>query len=149
MLSPATVPCNFMQPQTVHHRVSTVLLMSAGHHAGVTSVYRWKGEVNEDQEELLMIKSLQELVPELTQWVKREHPYDDCEVSHASHDRLDSTTTSRRMDHHSAHTANGGACSVSDKLLMTQVISVPVTGGSSTYLQWVHESVKSAAVKTK
>jgi len=72
---------------------------------GVTSVYRWKGEVNEDQEELLMIKSLQELVPELTQWVKREHPYDDCEV-----------------------------------------ISVPVTGGSSTYLQWVHESVKSAAV---
>ena len=63
----------------------------------------WKGKINEDEEQLLMIKSTQRSLPKLTEWVKGKHPYDVCEV-----------------------------------------ISVPITGGSEPYLQWLHENVKSS-----
>ena len=68
---------------------------------GLTSVYMWEGKVNEDAEQLLMIKTSERLVPELTSWVKAKHPYDECEV-----------------------------------------ISVPITGGSASYLNWIQDSVK-------
>lgn len=61
----------------------------------------WEGQINEDQEQLLMIKSSQGNLPDLTEWVKGNHPYDECEV-----------------------------------------ISVPITGGSESYLRWLHDSVK-------
>lgn len=69
---------------------------------GVESVYWWEGKVNTDSELLLMIKTRQTLVPQLTAWVKGNHPYDECEV-----------------------------------------ISVPITGGSASYLKWLFDSTKS------
>jgi periplasmic divalent cation tolerance protein len=47
---------------------------------GLTSVYWWNGKVNKDPELLLMIKSRQALLPELTSHVKGMHPYAECEV---------------------------------------------------------------------
>lgn len=46
----------------------------------VLSIYEWKGEVNEDSELLLMIKTRTSKLDELTQYVKRNHPYEVCEV---------------------------------------------------------------------
>lgn len=44
--------------------------------AGVKSVYRWQGEVREDQEVLLIVKSRRERVAQLEAWVREHHPYD-------------------------------------------------------------------------
>lgn len=48
--------------------------------AGVTSVYEWQGAIEEDQELLLMIKTTQARLPELTSAVQQLHTYDECEV---------------------------------------------------------------------
>jgi periplasmic divalent cation tolerance protein len=42
----------------------------------ITSVYRWQGEVEEESEVLLLIKSTQELVPRIAELLDRIHPYD-------------------------------------------------------------------------
>ncbi|GLC33585.1 hypothetical protein PLESTB_000092000 [Pleodorina starrii] len=47
---------------------------------GVTSIYSWKGKVEKDAELLLIIKSRSELLPELTAFVRANHPYDEPEV---------------------------------------------------------------------
>ncbi|XP_038598178.1 protein CutA [Tachyglossus aculeatus] len=46
----------------------------------VTSVYTWKGKVEEDDEVLLMIKTRTSLVPQLTDFVRSAHPYEVAEV---------------------------------------------------------------------
>mmetsp|Transcript_29491 Transcript_29491/g.96036 ORF Transcript_29491/g.96036 Transcript_29491/m.96036 type:complete len:142 (+) Transcript_29491:57-482(+) len=46
----------------------------------ITSIYLWEGKVNYDPEHLLMIKTQASLVPELTQYVQENHPYDVPEV---------------------------------------------------------------------
>jgi len=40
----------------------------------------WKGEVNEDAEVLMMIKTRTSRLEELTQFIKENHPYEVCEV---------------------------------------------------------------------
>ncbi|KAL5012646.1 hypothetical protein ScPMuIL_011197 [Solemya velum] len=47
---------------------------------GITSVYEWEEEINEDSELLLMIKTSTEKVPELSKYVRENHPYDVAEV---------------------------------------------------------------------
>eukprot|EP00200_Dunaliella_tertiolecta_P003429 CAMPEP_0202339062 /NCGR_PEP_ID=MMETSP1126-20121109/1089_1 /ASSEMBLY_ACC=CAM_ASM_000457 /TAXON_ID=3047 /ORGANISM="Dunaliella tertiolecta, Strain CCMP1320" /LENGTH=124 /DNA_ID=CAMNT_0048929567 /DNA_START=477 /DNA_END=851 /DNA_ORIENTATION=+ len=47
---------------------------------GLTSVYKWEGKVEHDQELLLIIKTKESLMPELTEFVKKNHPYDEPEV---------------------------------------------------------------------
>ena len=47
---------------------------------GIKSVYMWEGELNQDEELLLMVKTQSSLVPDLTTWVKANHPYDCPEV---------------------------------------------------------------------
>jgi len=47
---------------------------------GVTSVYEWEGKVNEDPEVLMMIKTRTSRIPELTEFVQKNHPYDVPEV---------------------------------------------------------------------
>nr|XP_014288397.1 protein CutA homolog isoform X2 [Halyomorpha halys] len=42
--------------------------------------YEWKGEINEDSEVLMMIKTRTSKVSELTEFVKKNHPYEVCEV---------------------------------------------------------------------
>lgn len=47
---------------------------------GVTSIYEWEGKIEEDSELILMIKSRCSRTEELTEYVKKNHPYDVCEV---------------------------------------------------------------------
>jgi periplasmic divalent cation tolerance protein len=42
---------------------------------GIFSIYRWQGKIEHEPEELLVIKTRQELVESLTQRVKELHPY--------------------------------------------------------------------------
>lgn len=46
----------------------------------LSSLYRWEGNIVEDQEWLLIIKSSNELFPELEKEVKRIHPYEVPEI---------------------------------------------------------------------
>ena len=48
--------------------------------AGVTSVYRWKGEIQRDAESLLIIKTSNERLPELMSRLPDMHPYDVPEI---------------------------------------------------------------------
>lgn len=43
---------------------------------GITSVYRWQGEVQRDQEWLLVVKSRRDVLDDLVQRVKELHSYD-------------------------------------------------------------------------
>ena len=47
---------------------------------GVTSVYEWEGKIENDSEVLMMIKTRSSRIEELTEFVKKNHPYDVCEV---------------------------------------------------------------------
>lgn len=69
---------------------------------GLTSVYRWKGEVCRDSELLLVVKTRQEKREELAAVVAENHPYTEPEL-----------------------------------------IFLPITSGSQTYLEWVTKHVQS------
>lgn len=47
---------------------------------GATSVYTWKGELCEDSETLLLIKSRRDLLPALHEALVAAHPYDTPEL---------------------------------------------------------------------
>lgn len=47
---------------------------------GITSIYRWDGAIQEDTEVLMMIKTETRRVDELSQYVRKNHPYDVAEV---------------------------------------------------------------------
>lgn len=47
---------------------------------GVVSVYEWEGKIENDEEVLMMIKTRTSRIEELTEFVKKNHPYDVCEV---------------------------------------------------------------------
>eukprot|EP00088_Acartia_fossae_P013598 TRINITY_DN1716_c0_g1_i16.p1 TRINITY_DN1716_c0_g1~~TRINITY_DN1716_c0_g1_i16.p1 ORF type:complete len:138 (-),score=11.20 TRINITY_DN1716_c0_g1_i16:262-675(-) len=47
---------------------------------GITSVYEWEGKIETDPEVLMMIKTRTSRIPELTEFVRKNHPYDVCEV---------------------------------------------------------------------
>lgn len=48
--------------------------------SGVRSVYAWKGEIEEDAESLLVIKTRADRFPELEQAVRDIHPYEVFEL---------------------------------------------------------------------
>ena len=54
---------------------------------GVTSVYSWKGEVQEDPEVLLILKTRPERLDALQEHILADHPYDTPEfvAVHAAH----------------------------------------------------------------
>ncbi|XP_077996198.1 protein CutA homolog [Glandiceps talaboti] len=47
---------------------------------GLTSVYKWQGKVEEDSEVLMMIKTRTAKIPEVSAYVRENHPYDVAEV---------------------------------------------------------------------
>jgi periplasmic divalent cation tolerance protein len=46
----------------------------------ITSVYRWKGRIQEDEERLLVIKSARRLIPQVRSEIRRLHSYELPEV---------------------------------------------------------------------
>ncbi len=47
---------------------------------GITSVYQWQGKIETDQECLLLIKSRQDIYPELEKTIIAIHPYELPEI---------------------------------------------------------------------
>lgn len=47
---------------------------------GIRSFYRWQGQVHDDQEIQLLIKTRMERVDEVITWIKNHHPYEVPEV---------------------------------------------------------------------
>ncbi len=47
---------------------------------GITSIYTWEGEISDDDEVLLVIKTRADLFDSLSATVEKEHPYDVPEV---------------------------------------------------------------------
>lgn len=47
---------------------------------GITSVYRWKGEIHEDPELLLLFKTSAPLFPKLKKRIQTLHPYEVPEI---------------------------------------------------------------------
>ena len=47
---------------------------------GISSVYVWEGKVENDEELLMMIKTRTDTVPALSEYVRKNHPYDVAEV---------------------------------------------------------------------
>ena len=54
---------------------------------GIQSVYRWQGDVAEDPETLLLIKTSGEKYPELEARIKALHPYEVPEIIAMQYDR--------------------------------------------------------------
>jgi periplasmic divalent cation tolerance protein len=46
----------------------------------VTSVYRWKGQLQTEHEHLLLIKTTNQRIDALKEWVRIHHPYDEPEL---------------------------------------------------------------------
>ena len=46
----------------------------------VTSLYRWKGKVEKDEELLMLIKSRKSKLADMTKTIVDNHPYEVCEV---------------------------------------------------------------------
>ncbi|WP_075832442.1 divalent-cation tolerance protein CutA [Deinococcus marmoris] len=54
---------------------------------GIQSVYRWQGDVAEDPESMLLIKTSGEKYPELEARIKSLHPYEVPEIIALQYDR--------------------------------------------------------------
>lgn len=63
-----------------HNLVEDKLAACVNIISGVTSVYEWQGEVSEDSEYLLIIKTKLDLYEKLEQKIKELHPYEVPEI---------------------------------------------------------------------
>lgn len=71
--------------EIAHHIVKERLAACCNIIPGLTSIYEWEETVCEDPELLLMIKTTQQRVAELTLAVQQLHTYEECEVIAVRH----------------------------------------------------------------
>jgi periplasmic divalent cation tolerance protein len=71
-----TAPAGEVAVGLARHLVGERLVACVNVVPAVTSVYRWEGEVQEEQEALLVAKTRASLVPELERRLDELHPYD-------------------------------------------------------------------------
>ena len=71
-----TAPDEVVAERLARSFVSLGLAACVNRVPGVTSTYRWEGEVNEDAEVLLIIKTTAERLPELEAALNSLHPYE-------------------------------------------------------------------------
>jgi len=71
-----TVPDDVVAERLARSFVTQGLAACVNRVPGVVSTYRWEGEVNEDAEVLLIIKTTQGRLSALEEAVSTEHPYE-------------------------------------------------------------------------
>lgn len=75
-----TVPGEEIAKKIAHVLVQESLAACVNIVPGLTSVYSWEGQMVEDSELLLLIKTRQERYPALEQRIRQLHPYQVPEV---------------------------------------------------------------------
>ena len=75
-----TVPNELVAEDLSDKLVGSKLAACVNTIPGVKSTYVWKGKVEKDAELLLIVKTRTSLIPELTSFVKKNHPYEVPEV---------------------------------------------------------------------
>ena len=75
-----TVPDGATGRRIAHHLVESGLAACVNRIPGVVSVYRWEQEVQEDDEELLIVKTRTGRLEDLVAAVRQIHPYELPEV---------------------------------------------------------------------
>ncbi|HMM74516.1 MAG TPA: divalent-cation tolerance protein CutA [Gammaproteobacteria bacterium] len=76
LLCYCTCPDDAVAQRLAEGLVTAQLAACVNRVPGVTSVYRWQGEVQTDAEVLLLIKTDVAHYPALEEWLQREHPYE-------------------------------------------------------------------------
>ena len=76
----ATVPDAEVGRRLARSLLQERLIACANLVPGVTSLYRWEGEVQEEDETLVVMKTRSELVPRLIARIPELHPYELPEV---------------------------------------------------------------------
>jgi len=80
LIALCTCPDSIVGERIANALVSEGLAACVNLLPGITSVYLWKGEAQRDSEVLLMVKTTQIRLPELTDRVRQLHPYELPEV---------------------------------------------------------------------
>ncbi|KAK7104703.1 hypothetical protein V1264_019377 [Littorina saxatilis] len=75
-----TVPNMDVAKKLSHGLVKEKLVACVNIIPGITSVYEWEDKVEEDGELLLMIKTMTSKVDQVSDYVRKNHPYDVAEV---------------------------------------------------------------------
>ncbi|PSN44404.1 Protein CutA [Blattella germanica] len=75
-----TAPNEEVAKKLAHGIVTNKLAACVNIIPKITSVYEWKGEINEDAEVLMMIKTRSSRIDELSQYMRSNHPYEVAEV---------------------------------------------------------------------
>uniref|UniRef100_A0A182Q1F3 Uncharacterized protein n=1 Tax=Anopheles farauti TaxID=69004 RepID=A0A182Q1F3_9DIPT len=75
-----TAPDSKVAKDLAHRLVEQRLVACVNIVPSVTSIYAWEGEVKEDAEVLMMVKTRTDRMPEVTRFVRENHPYSVAEV---------------------------------------------------------------------
>ncbi|XP_054157077.1 protein CutA homolog [Oppia nitens] len=79
-LAYVTAPDDTVAKQIASKLVADQLAACVNIVPGITSVYRWKGNVETDSEVMMIIKTRTDRINELTELVKANHPYEVFEL---------------------------------------------------------------------
>ncbi len=75
-----TTPDDATSEQLARYLLEKRLVSCVNVLGGVRSLYRWKGEICDDAEQMLVMKTVEERIPELMEQIRTLHPYEVCEI---------------------------------------------------------------------
>ena len=70
----ATAPDTETALKLAHSTIKSGLAACCNLIPGMTSVYEWQGQVREDNEVVIVFKTTEEMIPDLTSFITTRHP---------------------------------------------------------------------------